>query len=89
MPLLPPSDEPTASVIMMLGRRAKNWSFTGALKSAAEETTAKRRREVVVDSGIVERLDQRFAHGVPGDHDGVDPFFLHQVPDLRVGRIWP
>jgi hypothetical protein len=27
---------------MMLGRRAKNWSLTGALKSAAEETTGYR-----------------------------------------------
>ena len=42
IPLLPVSDDPMASVIMMLGRRAKNWSFTGALNSAAEETTAYR-----------------------------------------------
>ncbi len=39
-PLLPDSEEPMASVIRMLGRRAKKWSFTGAEKRAAEETTA-------------------------------------------------
>ena len=31
-----------ASVITRLGRRSKNWSLTGALNSAAEETTATR-----------------------------------------------
>ena len=41
MPLLPPSDEPTASVMRMLGRWSKKSSFTGALNSAAEDTTAK------------------------------------------------
>ena len=40
-PLLPVSEEPTASVMMMWGRQAKNWSFTGAEKMAADETTAR------------------------------------------------
>ena len=33
-------------------------------------------------AGVVERLDQRLAHGVTGDHDGVDAFLLDQVPHL-------
>ena len=40
MPLLPPSEDPMASVITRLGRRSKNWSLTGAEKSAADDTTA-------------------------------------------------
>ena len=42
IPLLPVSDDPMASVIMMLGSRAKNSSLTGELKRAADETTAYR-----------------------------------------------
>ncbi len=40
MPLLPPSDDPMASVITRLGRCSKNWSLTGAENSAADDTTA-------------------------------------------------
>ena len=39
-PLLPLSEEPTASVIRMFGRWAKNSSLTGAENRAADETTA-------------------------------------------------
>ena len=40
MPLLPVSEEPMASVRAMVGRWAKNSSFTGAENRAAVETTA-------------------------------------------------
>jgi hypothetical protein len=35
MPLFPPSDEPTASIIMRFGNRTKNWSFTDGENVAA------------------------------------------------------
>ena len=35
MPLAPPSDEPTASVITRLGKRSRNWSFTDGENTAA------------------------------------------------------
>ncbi len=40
MPLLPDSEEPMASMIMMLGRCLKNSSFTGAENRAADEVMA-------------------------------------------------
>ncbi len=40
MPLLPPSEEPMASVMRMLGRWSKKSSLTGELNSAADDTTA-------------------------------------------------
>ncbi len=40
MPLLPLSDDPTASVIRMFGRWTKNSSLTGAENRAADDTTA-------------------------------------------------
>ena len=40
------------------------------------------RGEVVVGPGVVQRLDQRLAHGVAGDHDRVDPLVADQPPDL-------
>ena len=40
------------------------------------------RREVVGDVGIVERLDQRLAHGVAGDHHRVGLLALDQAPHL-------
>ena len=42
MPLLPDSDDPTASTMTMLGRWRKNSSLTGAEKRAADEVTARR-----------------------------------------------
>ena len=48
IPLFPPSEDPMASVITRLGRWTKNWSLTGAENSAADDTTASERREVVV-----------------------------------------
>ena len=41
MPLLPDSEEPMASMMMMSGRWRKNSSLTGAEKRAADEVTAK------------------------------------------------
>ena len=40
IPLLPDSEEPTASVITRLGKWRKNSSLTGAEKSAADDVTA-------------------------------------------------
>ncbi len=41
MPLLPPSDDPMASVMTRLGKCSKNWSLTEGEKRAAVEVTPK------------------------------------------------
>jgi hypothetical protein len=79
MPLLPPSDEPTASIIIRLGKRSKNWSFTDGENVAALDVRWNDETSHAVPVAC-ERLDQRPRHRVACYHDRVDLLFLDEAP---------
>ena len=83
-PLLPPSEEPMASVMTRSGNSMKNWSFTGAENSAADDTTANRDERSYSSSAWAscQPFHERLAHGVPGDHHRVDTLLADEPPDL-------
>src|SRR6516225_5507033 len=81
IPLLPPSEDPMASVITMWGRCSKNWSLTGR-EQGRRRHHRQQGRQVVVRTRLVEALDQRLSHGVARDHHRVHLFLVDQSPHV-------
>ena len=80
MPLLPDSEDPTASTITRFGKVLEELVLDRRREQRRRGGHRQQRGEVVGDAGVVEGLDQRLAHGVAGDHHRVGLLALHQAP---------